>query len=143
MYLSTANSSLPRRLLPPLLLLATAVALRPVETILLPPAVIPSTALAGSGGTLAMLGGMRHVLAGGFWLRANLAWERHDEAEVVALLHLTVAADERPMHFWLNGARMIAYDLPEWSSAGVPAAVRGRIRAEQGQAAIAFLESGQ
>ena len=143
MYSSIANSNLPRWLLPPALLLAVVGAVRPLEVYLLPPATAPSAALAGSGGTLALLGGMRTVLAGGFWLRTNLAWERHDEAKVMALLHLTVAADERPLHFWFNGARMIAYDLPEWRSAGAPAAVRQRRKDEQAQAAIAFLERGQ
>jgi hypothetical protein len=143
MYSSIANSSWGRWLLPPALLVAAIGTLRPLETRLAPPAVSPTAALAGTGGTLAVLGGMRSVLAGGFWLRTNLAWERHDEAQVVSLLHLTVAADERPLHFWFNGARMIAYDLPEWRSAGVPAAVRQRLREEQGRAAIAFLERGQ
>ena len=131
------------RLLPPVLLLATVTALRPLESGLVSLTTVPSAELAGSGGTLAMLGGMRTVLAGGFWLRANLAWEQCDAAATITLLHLTVAADERPLTFWLNGARMIAYDLPEWRSVGVPAAVRQRNKAEQAQSALEFLQRGQ
>lgn len=97
--------------------------------------------LAGRGGLLAVLGGMRAAVAGGFWLRANLAWERRDSAATVALLGLTVAADERPLYFWLNGARMLAYDLPEWQPAG-PAAVRQRVREEHARLALEFLEKG-
>jgi len=68
---------------------------------------------------------MRAAVAGGFWLQANCAWERRDAAETAALLNLTVAADERPLYFWLNGARMPAYDLPAWrSTADLPEAVR-------------------
>jgi hypothetical protein len=131
------------RFLPVMLLLATVTALRPLEARLLPPAGAPAIALAGTGGTLAMLGGMRSVLAGGFWLRTNLAWERRDETEVMAFLSLTVAADERPSYFWLNGARMIAYDLPGWRSIGVPAAVEERNKRALGRSAVAFLERGQ
>jgi tetratricopeptide (TPR) repeat protein len=142
MFSSIANSRLPQWLLPPTLLLATAGVLRPLESRLLPGAAAPSAALAGSGGTLAGLGGMRSVLAGGFWLQANLAWERRDAAATTTLLHLTVAADERPLTFWLNGARMLAYDLPAWRADDAPAAVRQRHAAEQAKAALAFLEQG-
>ena len=89
-----------------------------------------------------MLGGMRSVLAGGFWLRTNLAWEQRDAAATTALLHLTVAADERPLTFWLNGARLLAYDLPAWCEYDVPAAVRQRHATEQAEAAMVFLERG-
>ena len=73
-----------------------------------------------------MLGGMRSVVAGGFWLRADLAWERRDPVETTALLELTVAADERPLYFWLNGARILAYDVPAWQPVDTPLAVRQR-----------------
>ncbi len=142
MFSSTANSRLALWLVPPALLLGAVWALRPVESRLLPPVLLPSAALAGSGGTLAVLGGMRTVLAGGFWLRTNLAWERRDASATTALLHLTVAADERPLTFWLNGARMIAYDLPQWAPADAPVAVQQRNAGEQARTALAFLERG-
>jgi tetratricopeptide (TPR) repeat protein len=96
--------------------------------------------LAGAGSLPAVLGGMRTVVAGGFWLRANLAWERRDEAATVAFIELTVAADERPGYFWQNGARMIAYDLPEWLPATVPAPVRQREVEARACQALALLE---
>ncbi len=139
---SIANSRLQLWIIPPALLLAAVCALRPLESRLLPPAVTPSIALAGNGAALAVLGGMRGAVAGGFWLRTNLAWERRAVADTTALLHLTVAADERPLYFWLNGARMMAYDMPQWRSDDVPAAVRSRNRVEQARAAINFLEKG-
>ncbi len=142
MFSSIANSRLRQWILPPALLLVAVGAMRPLESRLRPSAVAPSAVLAGSGGTLAVLGGMRAVLAGGFWLKTNLAWERRDAAATAALLQLTVAADERPLTFWLNGARMIAYDLPEWGSKDAPAAVQRRETEEQAKAALAFLEQG-
>ncbi len=142
MFSSIVRSRLARWVLPPAFLLASVGALRSWEVRLQPTGVVPSVALAGSGGTLAALGGMRTVVAGGFWLRARLAWERCDAAETMAMLHLTVAADERPLTFWLNGARMIAYDLPEWQSDGVPRAVYQRRKTALTLAAISFLERG-
>ena len=96
--------------------------------------------LAGREGTLAVLGGMRSAVASGFWLRANRAWERRDEAGTTALIELAVAADERPLYFWLNGARIFAYDLPEWQLAAVPTAIRQRVTAQQARRALDFLE---
>lgn len=127
-------------------LLAAAFALRPLEQSLASAGWRGEqlAALAGRGGTLAVLGGMRSVVAGGFWLQANLAWERRDAPATTALIDLTVASDERPLYFWLNGARMLAYDLPEWQlDATFPAAVRQRVSAAGAQQALRFLERGR
>ena len=127
-------------------LLVTACALRPLEQSLASAGWRGEqlAALSGRGGTLAVLGGMRSVVAGGFWLQANLAWERRDAPATTALIDLTVAADERPLYFWLNGARMLAYDLPEWQlDATAPAAVRQRASAAGAQQALRFLERGR
>lgn len=101
------------------------------------------TVAAGHGGTLGLLGGMRAIVASGCWLRANLAWEKRDAPATTALIELTVAADERPVYFWLNGARMMACDMPEWGLDGLaPAALRERINEAQAQSALHFLEKG-
>ena len=104
---------------------------------------VPLTGLGGSG-LLGVLGGMRAAVASGFWLRTNEAWERQDAAGTTALLQLTVAADERPLYFWLNGARMLAYDIPTWGNASPdqPAAVQRKAAAAGVTAAQAFLEAG-
>jgi hypothetical protein len=146
MLSNVASSDLFRRLAPPGLLFVVVLALRPLEIHLeaVPVRSAPRLAeLAGSGGTLAVLGGLRSAVAGGFWLRTNLAWERKDAEATTALLHLTVAADERPLHFWLNGARMLAYDLAEWRiDAAAPAALRRRAVVEQAGVALDFLQRG-
>lgn len=98
--------------------------------------------LVGQGGLPAVLGGLRSVVAGGFWLRASLAWERRDALAMDALLELTVAADERPAYFWLNGARMLAYDVPAWLPAAAPAVVRQQVSEAQARRALAFLTKG-
>ncbi len=98
---------------------------------------------AGRGGPLAVLGGMRSLLASLCWLRTNLAWERRDAATTAGLIELTVALDERPLTFWLNGARMLAYDLPEWRQDPLaPVAWRMSVNEAYAQQALRLLEKG-
>ncbi len=100
----------------------------------------------GQGGALALLGGFRSLAADLLWLQANACWERCDLAGTKAALALVEAVDPRPMVFWLNGARMIGYDMAVWrveargGEQAFPAAVRGRFEVEQALAAIAYLE---
>lgn len=144
MFSAVANSDRFARWLPPLLLLGVVWVMRPFESRLMTDApAVPDAALAGSGSTLAALGGLRPAVAGAFWLRANLAWERRDAAATTAWVEFTVGADPRPLYFWLNGARMIAYDLREWRSEALPAAWRERVAREQAERALAFLERGR
>jgi len=126
--------------LPLLLLLAVVAALRPLERSLVAPQLRP-VELSGIGGSglLGVLGGMRAAVASGLWLRTNQAWERQDAAGTTALLQLTVAADERPLYFWINGARMLAYDIPVWAgSADQPEAARRKAAGEGAAAAQLF-----
>ncbi len=80
----------------------------------------------------ALAGNYRALLADWFWLETNLAWERHDARETRRLIDLTLAADPASRYYWLNSARMLAYDFPEWvkeSDLEAPAVVQRR-RAE-------------
>jgi tetratricopeptide (TPR) repeat protein len=143
MHSSTVNSRPLAWLRPVMALLAGGFLLRAVEQPA--PAALRGeqlTALAGQGGLPAVLGGLRSAVAGGFWLRANLAWERRDAERTAALLELTVAADARPAYFWLNGARMLAYDVPEWLPVSAPAVVRQQVGEAQAQRALDFLAKG-
>jgi hypothetical protein len=96
----------------------------------------------------ALLGGFRSLVADMAWLRANVLWERRDMIHLESTLRLVTAVDPRPLLFWLNGARMIAYDFPAWRIAGrggeaLPAAVQDTIRAEQARRALAWLDRGE
>lgn len=142
---TTANSNAAACLLWVALILPAGWMLRSLERSQPAPTAVRAEqwrALAGHGGFPAMLGGLRPVVAGAFWLRAYLAWERQDAAAMVTLIGLTVAADERPAYFWLNGARMIACDLPEWLPGDAPGPVRQRAREECAQQALRFLDQG-
>ena len=141
MFSGVANFRLPALVLPLLLSLPTGLALRGLE-----PVVSLSHQIFGAGpgpavvGNLALPGlfdGLRPLLAGGCWLRANLAWEQRDPAATLAWLEATVALDARPVYFWVNGARMIAYDLPEWEPGPDPRRVEACT-----QRALGFLEQG-
>lgn len=68
----------------------------------------------GQGVVIGILGGFRTLLADIVFLRANYFWERKDRAATEALVNLTTAIDPRPMFFWQNGSRIVAYDIPIW-----------------------------
>ena len=139
---STARFDLRLSVLPVAMLVAAIFFLRPLES-RLATGVWPAESPQKGAGVFGVMGGMRAIVASGFWLRANRVWEERDPATTTAYLKLTVAADGGPRYFWLNGARMIAYDLPEWRmTADMPAAMQQKIVEEQAQAALGFLEDG-
>jgi tetratricopeptide (TPR) repeat protein len=79
----------------------------------------------GQGLVVGVLGGFRAILADFLWIRANTIWERRERAKLDAMIRLVTTLDPRPEFFWLNGSRMIAYDVPNW-----------RIREEGGYDAV-------
>ena len=101
---------------------------------------------AEQGVVLGVLGGFRAAVADIVWLRAHEQADEHDLPAAESLLDLVTAIDPRPLYFWLNGARITAYDMPEWriAAAGgystVSAAIQERIRHEQAQRALARLD---
>ncbi len=107
-----------------------------------------SVAAAGQGVTLALLGGFRALVADLVWLRMYVLWETRDAAAVETLLRLVATIDPRPVYFWLNGARILAYDVPVWriEVAGgyerMPDPAQARIVHEQAMHAIRHLEQG-
>lgn len=102
----------------------------------------------GQGLVLGLFGGFRALTADLLWLRANAAWEQCDVAATYSALAAVAAVDPRPVAFWINGARMIGYDMPYWrlddhgGEAAVPEAVVRRLMRDQARAAIAHLEKG-
>jgi hypothetical protein len=101
---------------------------------------------AGQGVLLGVLGGYRSAVADFMWIRMSGAWEAHDLPATESWLQLVSVIDPEPLYFWLNGARIIAFDLPGWriDAAGgrgnVPAGVQRRIIREQAQRALARLD---
>jgi hypothetical protein len=103
--------------------------------------------LAGQGLTLGLLGGLRTLMADLIWLQMHLRWEQRDRAATRSLLRLATAVDPRPLYFWINGTRIIAYDFPTWQITAarpgvLPRAARDRIRCEEAAAALTFIDAG-
>lgn len=82
----------------------------------------------GQGIIVGLLGGFRSIIADFLWIQANTVWERRERAKLDSLLRLVTTLDPRPDFFWINAARMIAYDVPHW-----------RIREEGGYNAVSEL----
>ena len=99
----------------------------------------------GQGVTVGLLGGFRAIVADFFWLRTNALWETNDLPGTQTSIKVVTAIDPRPLYFWLNGSRMIAYDMPNWriTRAGgydaVPTSIQRRFDEEQSRVAIAYL----
>jgi hypothetical protein len=68
----------------------------------------------GQGLVVGVLGGFRAILADFLWIRTNTIWERRDRVKLDAMIRLVTTLDPRPEFFWINGSRMIAYDVPNW-----------------------------
>jgi tetratricopeptide (TPR) repeat protein len=106
-------------------------------------------AAVGQGLTLGVLGGFRALAADMVWLRANVSWERREVEATEAWLRLGTTLDSRPLFFWLQGARMLAWDMPGWrieaegGAAVVPGARQGAIVAEQAARGLAYLEQAR
>ncbi len=106
-------------------------------------------AVLGHGLAVAALGGFRALAADFLWVKTYLAWAAGDRPATNLLIGLVTAMDERPEAFWLNGARMTAYDMAHWRLAEAAgrgegsAAQLGRIREEQAGAALELLEAAR
>ena len=96
-----------------------------------------------------LLGGFRAPAADFLWLEVYGAAAEHDLPATESLLYVVTVIDPRPLYFWLNGARIMAYDMPAWriEAAGgydhVPAAVQRRIGHEQARRALKLLEEAR
>jgi len=103
----------------------------------------------GQGVVAGLLGGFRALAADFLWLKANASWEEMDLPATQTTIRAVTAIDPRALYFWVNGARIIAYDMPAWriERAGgldvVPASVQSRIDEEQARVALGMLADAQ
>jgi len=100
----------------------------------------------GQGITIGLLGGFRSLIADGLWLQTNHKWEKSDLPATQTLIKMVTVVDPRPTYFWINGSRMIAYDMPMWRIEAfgrfedVPLSIRDRIIREHSLLAVEYLE---
>lgn len=110
---------------------------------------LETSATAGPAATLALFGGFRALAADIAWVELHAQWEKHDLAGTAALVRVVPKLDPRPVYFWLNGARILAYDFTAWriAAAGgyavVPAETQEAIGREQARLALAHLDQAR
>ena len=103
----------------------------------------------GQGLVVGVLGGFRAIIADFLWIRTNTVWEKRDRVKLDTMIRLVTTIDPRPNFFWINGARMIAYDVPNWrirEEGGyleVPESRQQQINREQSGQAFALLETAR
>ncbi len=96
-----------------------------------------------------LLGGFRAPVADLLWLEANERAEVGDLPAMEELLHLVTAVDPRPIYFWLNAARITAYDVPAFRFAaprGEPVlsrVARKRVEDDQARRALDLLDEAR
>jgi tetratricopeptide (TPR) repeat protein len=97
---------------------------------------------------VAIPGVLRALVADGLWLKVYVAWAGRDRPRTERLIRLVSMVDDRPLEYWINGARIIASDIAEWrlssdEASAVPAEVRRQIVEEQAQAAVGHLAEAE
>ena len=110
-----------------------------VEENILPSNINSSAANASEGLVLATLGGFRSIFADIQWLQTMVSWENEEKEKTIANIQFTLALDPRPIFFWLNGARMIAYDMRHWESENFSYNERHEEESRLAKLAIEFL----
>jgi len=102
----------------------------------------------GQGMIVGMLGGFRSITADFLWIQTNAVWEDRERAKLEPMIRLVTSIDPRPEFFWINSARMIAYDVPHWridEEGGyreVPEWRQEQIDLEQAEQAFALIRRG-
>ena len=66
------------------------------------------------GDLVAVLGGFRSVVADLHWIRAQLYWEQKDLQGTEKAIEAATLWDPSSVYLWINGARMITYDVAAW-----------------------------
>jgi hypothetical protein len=101
----------------------------------------------GQGLILGLFGGFRSLMADLTWVRTSFFWLNNDWPKTEAAILLTTNLDPRPLYFWVQGARILAYDVARWrlrELENLPLQTTpetaGRISEEQAFVAIALLE---
>lgn len=103
----------------------------------------------GQGLVIGMLGGFRSIIADFLWIQTNTIWENQDRVKLDTMIRLVTTIDPRPDFFWINGARMIAYDVPNWrikEEGGyfeLPESRQQQIDQEQAEQAFTLLETAR
>lgn len=99
----------------------------------------------GRGGLLAVLGGYRTLISDIVWIKSYLEWEKRDTSACMASIELAATLDPSVKTYWVQGALIIAYDVPHWRLESLPKSARtpqelAVLRRRYGKVALSFLE---
>lgn len=68
----------------------------------------------GQGITLAALGGYKNIAANFVWIGMYSEWQYRRKIPVLEKMKLAVSLNPDSVYFWVDGARIIANDMPVW-----------------------------
>lgn len=108
----------------------------------------PETTAVGPELLLGVLGGLHTAVADLIWLRLAVDWEARDAVATSVGVDLVTRIDPASLYFWINGARILAYDVAEWrisvlGSRAASAGLRAQIVREQAERARRRLETAR
>ncbi|MCC5839545.1 MAG: hypothetical protein JJT96_05415 [Opitutales bacterium] len=75
-----------------------------------------ASAQVSSDVSAAFLGGLRPTVANLIWIQAYGHWERRDVAALEQSVGWVLRLEPRNRAFWVQSARMFAYDVPRWEA---------------------------
>ena len=91
-----------------------------------------------------LLGGLRTLGANVAWLRMHTAWTERDAPATLGWLRMAMTMNPQSLYFLVNGARILAYDIPVWKLSGLsaPEGVVAHVHREHAALALKLLEEG-
>ncbi len=97
----------------------------------------------GQSVLIGSLGGLRALAADFLWLQTNYYWQEQNHGLTETTARAVTRLQPDYSYFWIEAARMIVYDMPVWRfgrNRMAPESVEKRIRREQAERGLAFLE---
>ena len=89
-----------------------------------------------------LMGSMTPILANIFFLRAYNFWEQKNIPKTKQYLYLSTVMNPHISVFWIEGARIIAYDIPSWTQTQQPDKGIDQIRIQEAKNALNYLDRG-
>jgi tetratricopeptide (TPR) repeat protein len=90
-----------------------------------------------------LAGGFSGLMADFSWIGAYQSWAKRDIRGMRADLDRVVSFNPQAIHFWINGARMLSYDVAAWRTENLPKEERVMVNREQVKEALMFLDQGK
>ena len=93
------------------------------------------------------LGGLQVLVANFFWIQRESHWEKREWNPTMIAMEMAIQINPRNVHFWIHGARSIAFDMPDWrlkslydKRGPLPESIIEKIKKEQVEEALRLLD---